>query len=128
MDTQNKNRIRLTFSPAHLPTCKGFSLIEVLVAISLMAFLAVYLGAKTAEMATEDKFYKTCYMMEEIKEAIIGREGLYCNGVRQFTGYVSDMGNLPNLYYYLDEDRFMQKVTAGSMRLREKVLTVSQRP
>ena len=48
--------------------------------------------------------------MEEIKEAIIGRPGLYCNGVRQFTGYVSDMGNLPNLYYP-DEQGVAQKVT-----------------
>lgn len=90
--------------------CQGFSLIEVLVVISLMALLAVFLGAKTYELFTEDKFYKTCYMMEEIKEAIIGKPGHYCNGVQQFTGYVSDMGNLPNLYY-LDEDRLMQKVT-----------------
>jgi len=37
-------------------------------------------------------------MMEEIKEAIIGKPGLYCNGIRQFTGYVSDMGVLPSLF------------------------------
>ena len=91
--------------------CQGFSLIEVLVVISLMALLAVYLGAKTGEVVGEDKFYKTCYMMEEIKEAIIGKPGHYCNGVRQFTGYISDMGNLPNLYYYDKKDKLMQKVT-----------------
>ena len=91
--------------------CAGFSLIEVLVAISLMALIAVYLGAKTVEIAAEDKFYKTCYMMEEIKEAIIGRPGLYCNGVRQFTGYVSDMGNMPNLYYFDDDKKEFIQVT-----------------
>lgn len=95
--------------------CQGFSLIEVLVAVSLMAFLAVYLSVKTDEMANEDKFYKTCYMMEEIKEAIIGREGLYCNGVRQFTGYVSDTGNLPDLFY-TDKDGLKKVTQSGSGR------------
>lgn len=86
-------------------------MIEVLVAISLIALLAVYLGARGTEVLTEDKFYKTCYMMEEIKEAIIGKPGLYCNGVQQFTGYISDMGNLPNLYYYDKKEKLIQKVT-----------------
>ena len=76
--------------------------------ISLMALLAVFLGAKSNELFSEDKFYKTCYMMEEIKEAIIGRPGHYCNGVQQFTGYVSDMGNLPNLYCFDDDKKFVQ--------------------
>lgn len=92
--------------------CLGFSLIEVLVAISIMALLAVYLGARAGEVVTEDKFYETCYRMEEIKEAIIGRPGLYCNGIQQFTGYVSDMGNLPNLYYFDKREKLMKKVTS----------------
>ena len=78
----------------------GFSLIEILVVISIMALLAIYLADRIGELIPEDKFYKTCYLMEDIKEAIIGKPGLYCNGVQQFTGYVSDMGNLPNLYYF----------------------------
>lgn len=98
--------------------CSGFSLIEVLVAISLMALIAVYLGARAGDLDPEDKFYKTCYMMEEIKEAIIGRPGLYCNGIRQFTGYVSDMGNLPNLYYFDNQEKeFVQVTHAESGRI-----------
>ncbi len=91
-----KNK-KLSTVNCQLSTKKGFSLIEVLVALSLMAFLAVYLVGKTTAVVSEDRFYKTCYMMEKIKEAIIGRPGLYCNGTPQFTGYVTDMGNLPNL-------------------------------
>ncbi len=79
-------------------TKKGFSLVEVLVVLSLMALLVLFLGSKIRNVDTEDKFYKTCHIMEEIKEAIIGKPGLYCNGIRQFTGYVSDMGVLPDLF------------------------------
>lgn len=49
--------------------------------------------------------------MEEVKEAIIGHPGLYCNGIRQFTGYVSDLGALPSLYY-VDENGDMKELPA----------------
>lgn len=78
---------------------KGFSLVEILVVLSLMALMVILLGSK---LNTSDKknwrVYKTCQIMEEIREAIIGRPGLYCNGIRQFTGYVSDMGAWPGLF------------------------------
>ena len=84
--------------------CPGFSLIEVLVVLSLMALLVALLGSKINNMDPDWKFDKTCHMMEEIKEAIIGKPALYCNGIRQFTGYVSDMGTLPTLFY-IDNDK-----------------------
>lgn len=85
-------------SAPHQPSCTGFSLVEVLVVLSLMALLVLFLGSKINNMGEDWRFEKTCYMMEEIKEAIIGKPGLYCNGIRQFTGYVSDMGVLPSLF------------------------------
>jgi prepilin-type N-terminal cleavage/methylation domain-containing protein len=93
---------------------KGFSLLEVLVVVSLMAFLAVYIGMQVEPTATEHEFYQTAYRMEEIKEAIIGRPNLYANGVRQFSGYVSDTGNLPDLFY-TDDRGDAQQVTRGTM-------------
>jgi prepilin-type N-terminal cleavage/methylation domain-containing protein len=90
---------------------RGFSLIEVLVVVSLMAFLAVYLGVETAEKTAVDQFYRTSYRMEDIKEAIIGRPNLYCNGIRQFTGYVSDTGNLPDLFVSDEEEKTLRRVT-----------------
>ena len=82
---------------------KGFSLIELVVVLSLMASLALFLGYKINNLDKNDRFYKTCHRMEEIKEAVTGRPALYCNGIRQVTGYASDMGKLPGLYY-VDED------------------------
>jgi hypothetical protein len=56
--------------------------------------------------------------METIKEAVIGKRGQYCNGIEQFAGYLSDMGNLPDLYYYDDEQERLVKVTrAGTLGL-----------
>lgn len=80
---------------------RGFSLIEVLTVLSLMALMAIVLGTKLDIGGRKNwRVYKTCQIMEEIKEAIIGRPGLYCNGIRQFSDYVSDMGCLPD---FLDE-------------------------
>ncbi len=96
----------------------GFSLLEVLVAISLMAMIVVYIGVKTRGMDTEDRFYRTCYRMEEIKAALIGKPGLYCNAIRQFTGYVSDTGNLPNLYYTDDQGKTQRVTETGAGNIR----------
>jgi prepilin-type N-terminal cleavage/methylation domain-containing protein len=104
----------LQFFAPTLSSIKGFSLLEVLVAVGLMAFLAVYIGMETGKVATGHEFYKTAYRMEAIKEAIVGRPHLYCNGVRQFTGYVSDAGNLPDLFYTNDSGD-AQRVTRSEV-------------
>jgi prepilin-type N-terminal cleavage/methylation domain-containing protein len=110
----NKNIKMKSSTPAQLHTCKsssvfiralnpclstnGFTLVEVLVVLSLMALLVFFLGSKINNIGEDWRFEKTCHMMEEIKEAIVGKPGLYCNGIKQFTGYVSDMGDLPSLF------------------------------
>lgn len=81
----------------------GFSLIEVLVVLTLLTLLVVFFGTKADNWAVGQGFHKPCHAMEDLKEAIIGRPGIYCNGIRQFTGYVSDMGTLPGLFY-IDKD------------------------
>jgi hypothetical protein len=80
----------------------GFSLLEILVALTLTVLVVVYLGTRLYDAAGgESAFDRTVHTMEEIREAILGRPG-YANGVRQFTGYVADMGNLPSLYTRTD--------------------------
>ncbi|PID40573.1 MAG: hypothetical protein CR984_02500 [Proteobacteria bacterium] len=76
----------------------GFSLIEVLVSLTLTVLVAVYLGTQFSDAANDESaFDRTCHTMEAFREAVLGRPG-YCNGVRQFSGYVADMGNPPTLY------------------------------
>lgn len=45
--------------------------------------------------------------MEEIKKALLGDPGAYANGQRQFAGYITDMGRLPEL---IDVDGNLQPV------------------
>lgn len=93
VNSQEFKHFNLWSVVCRLCTKKGFSLIEVLVVLSLMALAALFLGSKINNMGGKGwRFNKTCQIMEEIKEAIIGRPGLYCNCIRQYTGYVSDVG------------------------------------
>jgi prepilin-type N-terminal cleavage/methylation domain-containing protein len=77
----------------------GFTLLEILVVITLTVALVAYVTAtiRDNEAAVDDGFYKTVHTMEAVREAIIGRPEIYANGVPQFSGYAADMGTLPNL-------------------------------
>ena len=78
--------------------CSGFSLLELLVVVAIMAMsaalMAPAIGVKSDQKLTE----RTIVSMEEIKKAILG---VTCDRVRgdvKFAGYVLDMGFLPGLY------------------------------
>ena len=77
--------------------CFGFTLIEVLVGMALMGLFAAITMVAVNKIDEKVKYDKTQKMMSEIKEALLGKPGIYCNGWKQFTGYVSDMGVLPTL-------------------------------
>ena len=75
----------------------GFTLIEILVVMTIMVlFLAMMPRLFTGHDA-QMRFDETRERMLEIREALLGSSGAYVNGQRQFTGYVTDMGNLPKL-------------------------------
>lgn len=76
---------------------RGFSLIEVLVALALLAVLATVVGLSLKQTDDRQAYEQTIATMSAIREAILGKPGLYCNGQRQFTGYAADMGGLPLL-------------------------------
>ena len=77
--------------------CSGFTLIEVLVALALMGLFASITVVAINKVDDKVKYDETQKTMLEIKEAILGKPDLYCNGWKQFTGYVSDMGAVPTL-------------------------------
>ena len=75
----------------------GFSLIEVLVCLALMAFIFPLLLKVSNRMGGQDLFEQTQLKMTVIREAIVGRAGAYCNGNRQELGFVSHIGFFPPL-------------------------------
>ena len=62
--------------------------------------MGLFIGMMAKVFGASDsqrRFDETRQRMQEIKQAILGAPGAYINGQRQFTGYISDIGNLPLL-------------------------------
>ena len=87
----SKLKIKLT---NHQLAKRGFSLIELLVVLAIMGFFVAMMTQVFTKGDDQRRFDETRIRMEEIKKAILGSEGAYANGQRQFAGYVADMGGL----------------------------------
>ena len=70
---------------------------EVLVVIAIIGMLTLVSTAILVDRKNPEKFDRTTQEMQEIKAAILGVRGIYTNGQRQFTGFVSHLGTLPTL-------------------------------
>jgi len=78
-------------------TKKGFTLIELLVVLVILGFLIAMMAKLFTQGDDQRRFDETRARMEEIEKAILGSEGAYAHGQRQFAGYIADMGGLPAL-------------------------------
>ena len=87
----------------NLWTKKGFTLLEILVVLIILGFFVAMMAKVFTKGDDQRRFDETRIRMEEIKKAILGSEGAYANGQRQFAGYVADMGGLPALDDALDD-------------------------
>ncbi|MCL0096385.1 type II secretion system protein GspG [Thermodesulfovibrionales bacterium] len=86
-----KNRLRRFLSPP------GFTLIEVLAVLVILGFFVAMAAKVFMGQDDQRRFDETRMRMGEIREAILGREGAFALGQRQFAGYVTDIGGLPAL-------------------------------
>ncbi|MCD4779515.1 MAG: prepilin-type N-terminal cleavage/methylation domain-containing protein [Candidatus Omnitrophica bacterium] len=75
----------------------GFTLLELVVVLAILGFLTAMTSRIFTNEDDQRRFDETRAQMQEIKKAILGGEGAYANGQRQFAGYVADMGGLPAL-------------------------------
>ncbi len=75
----------------------GFSLLELIVVLVILGFLVAMMAKVFTHGDDQKRFDETRTKMGEIKKALIGASGAYANGQRQFSGYIIDMGRLPEL-------------------------------
>ena len=96
MDIKNKDNLMLTFSPAHFSTRSGFTLVETLVTLAILAMLGSVAGGVYYSVQEQKDFEATMVIMVDVKKAILGTYSPRARGV-SISGYVVDMGSLPSL-------------------------------
>jgi len=98
-------KIKSVLSPAHQrtrtpacpPAAPGFTLLELVIALAIMGFLAMIMtGVYTGE-DDQTRFEQTRTQMAEIKRALLGNRNDSINSKSRFGGYITDMGGLPAL-------------------------------
>lgn len=77
------------------PNSRGYSLIEVLMTLSVMAVLAFTSIELFSDSMQESKFEETRQRLERMKTAIVGDSALTENNVRTSFGYYGDIGAVP---------------------------------
>ena len=77
-------------------TRKGFTLVEILVTLSIVGVMGAVAGGIYLSVQKEKCYVETTEIMENIKKAILGSYTPHIRGVC-ISGYVADMGGLPPL-------------------------------
>ncbi|OAI09335.1 hypothetical protein A1353_24505, partial [Methylomonas methanica] len=75
---------------------RGFTLLEMLLVIFLMALVASTGLMLTEGVEDQAKYDETKRRMELIRKAIVGDPARTVNGAPELSGFVADMGRLPN--------------------------------
>lgn len=75
----------------------GFSLLELAVVLAIIGFLAMIASPVWRDKSDQTRYEQTVSQLEELRTALLGNMPTYVNGVRQFSGYVYDMGGFPAL-------------------------------
>jgi prepilin-type N-terminal cleavage/methylation domain-containing protein len=82
---------------------RGFSLIELTVALLIVVLLAGIALRSTNELSFQVRYEQTQERLNRIKEAIVGNPSRTVNGQPDISGFVADMGRLPNNIHELLE-------------------------
>lgn len=74
----------------------GFSLIELTVVLLLMTLMASVAVRETSELGFQTRYELTKDRLDMVKQAILGNPRQIINGQQAVSGFVADMGRLPN--------------------------------
>jgi prepilin-type N-terminal cleavage/methylation domain-containing protein len=85
---------------------QGFTLIEMTVVLLLITLLASVAIRETNGLSFQVRYEQTRERLERIREAILGNPRQIINGQQAVSGFVADMGRLPNNLHELLEPEF----------------------
>lgn len=78
-----------------LRQAKGFTLIELVIVIVIMAIIATVAVRQMGDSIDDARYQATMDEMTQIAHAVAGNPSLHTNGARANFGYVGDVGDLP---------------------------------
>jgi prepilin-type N-terminal cleavage/methylation domain-containing protein len=113
--------------------CDGFSLIELLLVITLMGIVAATASAVVGGLTEQDQtnlpFDETKLRLKQLRDAIVGDPSRTLNGEPIISGFVADMGRLPaNINELIvkpadAEDWGLQEITVEDSGVSKKIGT-----
>ncbi|MCL7419900.1 MAG: prepilin-type N-terminal cleavage/methylation domain-containing protein [Methylobacter sp.] len=89
-----------------LTQTRGFTLLEMTVVLLLMTLLASVAIRETNGLSFQVRYEQTRERLERIREAILGNPRQIINGQQAVSGFVADMGRLPDNLHELLEQNF----------------------
>ncbi len=93
---------------------KGFTLIEIVVVLAVLAILAAFFVPQAYQIFARSQEKETILKLEKFKKAILGDPTIIMNEARTSFGYVGDMGVLPSKLEDLGKKRTQPDYTYNS--------------
>lgn len=95
---------RIGQTPAPKRRQHGLTLVELTVTLLILTVLATIAIRSTNDLAFQARYEQTKERLETIRHAILGNPRLIINGQQAISGFVADMGRLPNCLRELMEN------------------------
>jgi len=78
-----------------LKNSQGFTLLELLIVVSILSSIAYLAVDNVAESDSFNKWQRSQYRLENMRQAILGDSSRLVNGQSELSGFVVDIGRLP---------------------------------